>query len=436
MNFLGSLKQFFDSGCKTDLLVFTAKKMDNSNKLGRALATINPLHLKLAATSASAEYMCNALDPYLHFFLNSPALPLLKKKMAEDLSEHGGGLLDSDLKSSRDNLLKFIGNPSQAIEESKLTLANESGTITLEEEEEEDDWIELPDPEKEKSLGPDELAEYLADKQHRTQIKLEKLLERYAVCKKWNDCFRNNFAVDDDIRTMIRNKDSRLFLNTEFSDRLKIFGKGTFWSRGADPTKYVTKSTKEAYENLVMVDKYNSAKNPNAIMLVENLWNVLNNLVLFTEFDSMVSDKALDQLMTTATQIYADLLNNKISDLKVLANTIMTEVYKAMPQLEGSNQANKLGDFVIEALFQNNRQFKNAFNWLFEMIPSEAKTMITESFGVELNQNMLQNMLETQLNQVNELRARKENGENIQLLTKGNLDELLARNNIDPSTIQ
>lgn len=419
-------------GGDTSDLVAIVNKYDPEKKSRRALDGLEPVHARLALCVIFVETLTSFLEQISTRLNHTVFLRRLYERCLKTKKDTGAELLSSTFSIKSSDLASFFDDSKS---KKKPDLEEENG------DDDEDDWLIIPDPKADAVLAQTD-PQKLALKIKRRKLKMEQMHLRYKLCRAWVMCFWEQLGTPE-FQEMIRNRNEDLFLKPEVYKRIKWF-EDSNWIAGLEidekgnriiardvdgnelsPDSY-PHTTKEAYEEIVIVDQLEqqaveeeraeSKKDiPDAKPLRNEIWYRLNNALLLAEIEAKIDDASIASVLQFIRDLYDDIEQGKVAKIPDIQQLILQKIQTTMPMFD-TNSSMRLFDFILEAVFQNVKPFRDAFRAAKEFIPAsmipsgvlDLASSYASNYGLDLKTLDVDQFVDSQVNHLARVRQTRQ----------------------------
>jgi hypothetical protein len=433
------------SGDTSDLMAMVEKH--DPKKMGRrSLDGLKTIHIRVALSMTFVEAMVLFLRELCKRLKHTVYLKKLYDNCVKTQKETGAELLASTFNMKQSDITGFF---AAGEEEKKKTKTSE------EDEEDENDWIIIPDPEADEHLRKTNPQKYELRLKQR-ELKGKQMIVRYQKCRQWLMCFWEQVKPLE-LQKLIRERNEDLFRKPEiykqlswFQDEnwlfgLEVDGNGERILQPKDmegnPISSIDypHTTAQAFDEIIMVDGFeqkavekkrlkNKDKNiPDAKSVYEEIWYRLNNALLLAEVEASVDDASVDSLLQFIRDLYDEVEQGKVEKVSEIPQLIIQKIQSTMPMLD-LNSSVRLFDFLLEAVFQNVKQFRYAFRAAKDYIP-ESLFDVAKLYGWDLKTMDISAFMEGHIKQLTQVRKNRQ-----EIIENGGTVLESLRSNIAPVT--
>jgi hypothetical protein len=413
----------FLSGDTSDLIAFV-QKYDPEKRARRALDGLNTVHIRVALNIIFVEAMTQFLGDACKRLKHTVYLRKMYERSLKTKQETGAELLSSTFSMKVTDVSSFFDQKAPS---------SQGPNGPVEDTESEDDWLVIPDPAADDLLKATD-PERFALKLKQRQLKMEQMELRYKKCRAWVMCFWEEVKAPE-IQKLIRDRNEELFLKEEYYGKINWFkdDKWIFGLEGKDAngvpieakdangkklnSDAYPRSTAEAWEEIVITDQFEQEavekkrkKTGEYIAdpkpLQTEVWYRLNNALLLAEVEATIDNESIDKLLQFIRDLYDDVESGKVAQISNIPTLIIEKIQTTMPSLN-MNSSMRLFDFILEAVFQNVKQFREAFKAAQNIIP-KGLLNLAKNYGYDFENVDVDKFVETQVSQLAQVRNNRQ----------------------------
>ena len=324
------------------------------------------------------------------------------------MEEIGTGLISTALNTGKEQVLEFLK-------------ADDSKTSTKEED---DEYLIIPEPEKDRLLTKKEL-DLKNEKNELRKLKLQIKVNNQISCTR---IFYEIFS-DPEIESMLEKYDANLFLDEKNITKMRYTDFNLPPEENqvlAFKPEYFTGKQKSLREMFVYLRKYDIAMTkvkeqlkleakkkkepepPEWTPFETRLWQKLNNIYLICKTLQLVDKPKLQTLLTFICNTYDEFMAGKIEDIRLLPQRIIDKIKETTNFDQKS--ASSVSDFIMEAVYHNCGSLKDALDMIKKNMPACVKDIAAEK-GYDIEKMQIEKMMLDTMENMKSAREKKKNGE-------------------------